>query len=482
MSSVVARILNYFLVPLYTRVFNTSEYGVVTELYAYVAILMVILTYGLETGYFRFAREQEDEKSVFSTAFLSLFTSSSVFIFFVVLFGKEIAGLLGPAHQTGFIVMLGCVLGVDTLLAIPYARLRFQGKSLRFAVFKTINISINIALNLIFLLIIPFLEVRFPGNILSGIFPSEYGVGYIFLSNLIASCFNFLLFLPSIIRNQIQFKVNLFRRMIGYSFPLLVAGLGGIINETIDRVILKYRIVGEINPLEQLGIYGANIKVAVFMALFVQMYRYAAEPFFFQQHKDNKERFLDTYADVNRYFIYSGLFVFTGIVLFLDIFQYFIGAEFREGLGIVPIVLFSNLLLGVFFNLSFWYKFNDKTRSGAYISLTGAVITIAINYFFIPIYGYFASAWAHIVCNFTMVLISFYFSRKYLPADFKMARILLVLILSFLIVFTKSRLSLENIFFDYIVRFVLLTIFAITVFWLEKLQLKRIFEPMNFTK
>ncbi len=482
MSSVIARILNYFLVPLYTRVFNTGEYGIVTELYAYVAILIVILTYGLETGYFRFAREHEDEKRVFSTAFLSLFTSSSVFFLIVVLFRKEIAGLLGPDHQTGFIVMLGCVLVVDTLLAIPYSRLRFQGKSVRFAVFKTINISINIALNLFFLLLVPFLEERFPGNLLSGIFPPEFGIGYIFLSNLIASCFNLLLFLPAIVSNQIQFSLSLFKRMMAYSLPLLIAGLGGIINETIDRVILKYRLAAEFGPLEQLGIYGANIKIAVFMTLFVQMYRYAAEPFFFQQHKEDKEGFLSTYSVVNRYFIYSGLFVFTGIVLFLDVFQYFIGAEFREGLGIVPVILFSNLLLGVFFNLSFWYKFHDKTRSGAYITLTGVVITIAINYFFIPVYGYFASAWAHIVCNFSMVLISFYFSRKFLPADFKIARILLVLILSFFIVFAKSLLSPENIFFDYIIRFGLLTIFVLIVFWLEKVRLKRIIEPMKFTK
>lgn len=479
MSSVIARILNYFLVPLYTRVFSTGEYGVVTELYAYVAILMVVLTYGLETGYFRFARGKEDENKVFSTALISLFLSSSVFLFFVILFGSDIASFLGPAHKSEFIIILGSVLAVDTMLAIPYARLRFEGRASRFAVYKTINISLNITLNLFFLLALPLIQKNYPGNFLSALYKPGFGVGYIFLSNLVASSFNLVFFVPGIFRKELLFSSSLFRKMIVYSLPLLVAGLGGIVNETIDRVLLKFRLLGEVNPLEQLGIYGANIKIAVFMALFVQMYRYAAEPFFFQQHRENKEKFLENYALVNRVFIYTGLLIFMGIVFFLDVFQYFIGHEFREGLGIVPIVLFSNLLLGVFFNLSFWYKFNDKTVYGAYITLGGALLTIGINYLLIPVYGYYASAWAHVICNFSMVVISWYFSRKYLPADFKPLKILLVLILAFVLIVFKSKIDFSSFILETFMRIGFLLLFLILVFRIENIGISQIIKTLH---
>jgi O-antigen/teichoic acid export membrane protein len=479
LSSVIARILNYFLVPLYTRVFNTGEYGVVTELYAYVAILMVVLTYGLETGYFRFAREKEHENGVFSTAFLSILTTSFTFVFLVTIFAGSITGFLGDGHRSEFVVLLAFIIGIDTLLAIPYAQLRQQKKSVRFAFYKTINIVTNIVFNIFFLLVIPFLEKKVPGNIFSSIFPADLSVGYIFLSNLIASALSLVLFLPTILKSRFSFSPQLFANLIKYSFPLLIAGLGGIINETIDRVILKFRLNEIQNPLEQLGIYGANIKIAVFMTLFVQMYRYAAEPFFFNQHRESEKSFLDNYSLINRIFIYIGLFVFLGIVFFLDIFKYFIGIEFREGIGIVPLVLFSNLLLGVFFNLSFWYKLYDRTWYGAYLTLVGAIITIGINYFFIPVYGYFASAWAHVICNLSMVIISYYYSRKVFNVDFKTGRILAIALIAAFFYWFKTIVSIENYFAEIVLRIGLLFIFITAGMKIEKVKYNQLIHIFN---
>lgn len=474
LSSVIARILNYFLVPLYTRVFEKGEYGVVTELYAYVAILMVILTYGLETGYFRFAKDKEAGKSLFSTAFMSVLSTSFSFVLIVSLFAGSITGFLGEGHRVEFVLLLAFIVGIDTLLAIPYAQLRQQKRSVKFALFKTLNIGTNIVFNIFFLLVIPYLGKKVPGNDLSVLFPSGFGIGYIFLSNFLASVINLLLFIPIILRNRFSFNTGLFSALIKYSFPLLIAGLGGIINETIDRVILKYRLNEMQNPLEQLGIYGANIKIAVFMTLFVQMYRYAAEPFFFNQYRESEKEFLDNYAIINRVFLYVGLFVFLGIVFFLDIFKFFIGFDFREGISVVPIVLFSNLLLGVFFNLSFWYKLSDKTWYGAYLTLVGAMLTIGVNYFFIPVYGYFASAWAHVICNLSMVFISYYYSRKVFKVDFKTGRILFIVLLASLFYWFKTVVTFENYNIEIALRVILLGVFIYAGMRIEKIRFKQL--------
>lgn len=482
LSSVVARILNYLLVPLYTRVFSTSEYGIVVELYAYVAILMVILTYGLETGYFRFTRDKGDEGSVFSTGLISLFTTASLFIILASFFAVDLAKFFGEGHQPDFIVLLAFIIGIDVILALPYAKLRYENKAVTFAVFKTINIGINILFNLFFLILNPLIEKHYPGNVLAVIFPKEFGVGYIFFSNLLASGINLLLFIPAFLKMSFSFRLTIFNKLIKYSFPLLIAGLGGIINETIDRVLLKYRLDELGNPLEQLGIYGANIKIAVFMTLFVQMYRYAAEPFFFNQYSKSKEDFLESYAFVNRVFLYAGLFVFLGIVYFLDVFKYFIGSDFRGGLGIVPIVLGSNLLLGVFFNLSFWYKLNDKTWYGAYLTIFGAGITVAINYFYIPVYGYYASAWAHVICNFSMVLLSFYFSQKISIIDFRLIRVLYIVLTTAVLFSVKKFFVAENYLIELLMRIILLSIFIFTVLRIEKIGIDKFFEIIKNKK
>ncbi len=476
LSSVVARIFNYLLVPVYTRVFSKSEYGLVTELYAYIAILMVVLTYGLETGYFRFVREKVSEGIVFSTAFISLFATSFIFVILISLYSLPIAAFLGTGHRQEFIILLSCVICIDVLLALPFAKLRFELKARKFAVFRVISIGINIFLNLFFLILIPFLESKYPGNKLAQIFPVTFGVGYIFVSNLFASFFILLLFLPSIFKIKMVFDFRLFANLIRYSFPLLIAGLAGILNETVDRIFLKYRLDELSNPLEQLGIYGANIKIAVFMTLFIQMYRFAAEPFFFKLYSTSKKDFNVNYSVINRLFIYTGLVIFLTIAFYINIFQLFIGEEFRVGISIVPIFLFSNLLLGVFFNLSFWYKLNGNTWNGAYLTFLGVLITSLINFFFIPYFGYYASAWAHVICNSTLVIISYFLSRKFFHFDLKVGRILISAVFALLLFFIESSFDYENIFLENLIKIALLFIFIILIIKIEGISMKRIKE------
>jgi O-antigen/teichoic acid export membrane protein len=474
-SSIVARILNYLLVPLYTRVFDVGEYGVVTELYAYVAILIVMLTYGLETGYFRFSRGREEEESVFSTAIFSLLITGLLFSSCCVLFSDRIGEILGEGHRSAFIWILGVTVSIDALVAIPFARLRLQQKAWKFALFKTINIAVNILLNLIFLLGIPFLRIQHPEISFLEFFPEDFGVGYIFLSNLIASLVCLALFIPSFVHSKIRINWRLYKNLILYSLPLMLAGLAGILNETIDRIILKYRSGPHLDAMAELGIYGANIKIAVLMTLFVQMYRYAVEPFFFSHYKDNRLQFGKVYSEVNRYFIYAGILVYTVIYLFIDVFQFLIGENFREGIGIVPIVLASNLLLGVFFNLSFWYKLEDKTRYAAYITMLGVIVTVLVNWIYVPEYSYHASAWAHLLSAFSMTAVSYYFAKKVIRLNVKMKRILSYLLISAFMLIVYNAFEIEKYFFDILLRMLIVLILLVFVILIEGIKLKNIY-------
>lgn len=478
LSSIVARILNYLLVPIYTRVFDAGEYGVVTELYAYVAILIVMLTYGLETGYFRFSRGKIDEEKVFSSAVYSLLLTGLLFSSVCFIFSDHIGNFLGEGHHGVFIWMLGFAVSLDALVAIPFARLRLQQKAWTFVLFKTITIGVNILLNIVFLIGIPMIRKHYPEVEWLRFFPEGFGVGYIFLSNMIASVVCLLLFIPSFVAMKARLNLRIYKRLLFYSLPLMLAGLAGILNETIDRIILKYRSAEQLDAMSELGIYGANIKIAVLMTLFVQMYRYAAEPFFFGHYKDNKEQFGQLYSDVNRFFIYAGLLIYSAIFLFIDVFQYLIGAEFREGIRIVPVVLASNFLLGVFFNLSFWYKLEDKTRFAAYITMLGVIVTVLVNWVYVPHYSYYASAWAHLLSAFTMVVVSYLLARKVMLLSFRMKRIFLSMIICAALLFIYNSIHINDYIFDILFRLVILLILLVSIVIIEGIDLKRSYRKL----
>jgi O-antigen/teichoic acid export membrane protein len=465
-GTVVPRLLNYVLLtPFFTRVFEVGEYGVVTELYAYVVFLMIILTYGLETGFFRFAQVKKNIDDVFSTSLISLIFTSGIFILLLGVFSNDIANIIGYSSNPEYVIWIGLIVGIDATMAIPFARLRWENKALKFAIIKIAGVIINIGLNFLFLYFIPRSGSSMP-LWMERIYSPSIGVGYVFISNLIASGFTLILLLGTISKVRINFNLSLWKDMLKYSYPLLISGLAGTVNEALDRVLLKHLIPDQVHALEQLGIYGANYKIAVLMTLFIQMFRYASEPFYFGQA--DKKNAIPLFATVMKYFVLAGLCIFLMVSFYIEIFKYFIGSNFHEGLKIVPIILFANLLLGVFFNLSIWYKLNNLTKYGAIITLIGAGITFIINWFLIPVYGYIASAWAHVACYGSMVLISWFLGRKFYPVPYQVLRILAYILVALILYGLAAVSKTEGTLIEILKNTVLLAVFIIIVFLFER--------------
>ncbi len=421
LSTIIGRTLNYLLVPLYTRLFLPEAYGVVTDLYALVAFLNVVYSYGMETAFFRRASEKGEQ--AYGTAFWSLTLSSIVFTALLIAGANPLAAALRyPEHQE-YVVWFAFILGLDALAVIPFARLRQQEKALRFASLKLINIGLNVGLNLFFLLVLPhWSETRQFLSLVDAVYDPTLGVGYIFLSNLLANGITLLLLVPTFPRFRGRFDPQLWREMFVYGLPLLPAGLAGMVNETFDRILLKYLLPGEVSEnLYQVGVYGAVYKLAMLMSLFTQAFRTAAEPFFFQQAKQLGAPQL--YARIMNYFVFAGSLILVGVVLFLDIVKAFIGAAYHEGLGVVPILLVANLMLGIYYNQSVWYKLADKTRYGMWFSLFGAALTIGLNVLLIPILGYYGAAWTTLAAYSAMVLVSYVYGQRHYPVPYALARL-----------------------------------------------------------
>ncbi len=471
LSSIIGRLLNYLLVPLYTRLFLPAEYGVVTDLYAYVGFLLVLLTYGMETAFFRFSEKQTDKEKVFSTAISSLLLTSALFIFVMILFAQQFANLLQYPQNKEYIIWFAVIIGIDAFISLPFAKLRRVNKAVKFAVFKFINIGINIGFNLFFLLLCPYLLKNNPNTIISSFYNPDIGVSYIFISNLIASSFTLLLFLPDFLKINYKFSKKLLKQMLIYGYPLLFAGLAGMINEVIDRILLKYLINipetvenSQDYIMSQIGIYGANYKLSILMTLFIQAFRYAAEPFFFSQQKAKKAKTI--YANILKYFIIFGLIIFLGIMLYIDILKYFINSSYHEGLKIVPILLFANLFLGIIYNLSIWYKLTDRTHFAAYIAGGGAVITIILNIILIPFIGYLGSAWATLVCYFSMMTASYFLGQKYYKIKYELKSIFMYILIAGLIYYISLIFDIEGLL-KYITNTLLIIIFLAVVFFKE---------------
>lgn len=417
LSSIVGRLLNFLLVPLYTGIFAPEEYGVFSELMVVVAFAMVVLTYGFETAFFHFTNKENDSEKVLSTGFTSLLTSSLLFLFIASNHSQNIANLLHVPEHPNFINWIVWILVLDVLTTLPFAKLRVCDRAWRFAFIRLTNISVNIGLNLFFYLLCPYLlKQEISPEIINEIYNPNVGVGYIFISNLIASSVMLILLSPEIFKLTFSFDFQIWKKMIKYGFPLLVGGLAYVTNEMVDRLLLEYLLPAD-TATAQVGIYSACYKVAIFMSLFIQAFRYGAEPFFFAQaqKKDAKEQ----YAIVMRYFIAFTAFIFLSINVFIDIIKHFIQDEvYHAGLDVVPILLLANLFLGMYYNLSVWYKVSEKTRFGAYLSVAGAAITIGLNILLIPTMSYMGSAWATLICYASMCVVSYIFSRRHYPISY----------------------------------------------------------------
>lgn len=437
-SSIVGRFLNYLLVPIYTRVFAPEAYGVISEFYAYVTFLMVLFTYGMETAFFHFSEKNNDKSLVYQNAFSMLCISSTVLSLLLIVFAKPLAGAIGYADHSEYITWFALILAFDAVTSISFTRLRQQNKAKKFAFYKILNIAINICLNLFFLVFAK--ELYEKGSHLGKLlYNPSIGVGYVFISNLVASGITVLMFTSSFKSFTLKLDKALIRNMILYSLPLMIAGFAGMINETLDRAIYKHLIPDKAVALHQLGIYSACYKVSIFMSLFIQTFRYAAEPFFFaQQHKENSRQL---YANVMNYFVAACCIIFFGVMLYIDFFMHFIGEAYREGVAVVPVLLFANLCLGVYINLSIWYKLSGDTHYGAWLSIIGAAITIVLLLVLVPLFGYMGAAWATLICYASMMLISFFAGQKKFPIPYQTDRLLLLIASSLLFYGISTKIT-----------------------------------------
>ncbi len=421
-STIVARLLYYFLVPIHTRIFTPQEYGVVGEMYAYVALLLVLLTYGMETAFFRYYdNKASDKERVYGTTLISLLVSSVVFIILMILLARPIASLIRYPDHSEYIIWFAFMIVFDAISTIPFAKLRALNRPKMFAFFKIFSIGVCFILNILFLYVLPyFYRNHILPEVVSLIYKPSIGVGYIFIANLISSGSTLFLLFIILPHHKLPFDKVIWKRMMLYALPLLIFGLAGNINETFDRILLKYLSPASI-ALTQVGIYSACYKISILMTIVIQGFKYAAEPFFFSYAKETDAK--NVYADVMKYFVIICSLIFLGVMLYMDLVKYFVGEKFYEGLKIVPILLLANMFLGIFYNLSIWYKLTDKTRFGAYLSIFGAIVTLTLNLLLIPVIGYMGSAWATFACYCSMMVLSYFIGQKHYHVKYNLKKI-----------------------------------------------------------
>ena len=419
LSSIIGRFLNWMLVPMYTRVLaGTGDYGIVTNLYGWTALLLVLLTYGMETGFFRFINKKEEQEPmrVYASVLYCLLGSSMLFAVVVFALLPWISGAMGYADHPEYVGMMAGIVAVDAFCCIPFAYLRYLGKAWRFAGIKLLSIFLNIALNIFFLLVCPWLQSHYPAMV-DWFYIPDYGVGYVFVANVFTTLLTLFCLFPDILPG-LRAKCNpvVLRQILRYSFPILLLGIAGIFNQTADKILFPFLFDDKVYANEQLGIYGACFKIAVVMVMFTQAFRYAYEPFIFARNKSDDNKL--AYAEAMKYFILFALFIFLGVMFYIDVLKYFVGSAYYPGLRVVPIVMLGELFFGIYFNLSLWYKLIDETRWGAYFSSIGCVATVSIILLFGVTYGYMACAWAGFAAYGISMVASYIFGQKYYPINY----------------------------------------------------------------
>jgi len=457
-SSILGKFLNWCLLPFYSYVLpSTGDYGMVTDLYNWTAVMYILLTYGMETGFFRFVnKSEEDAHKVYSTTLTSVAATSIFFIVVCLLFNSPISIAMGYGAHPEFIWMMCVIVAIDAFSAIPFAFLRYKKRPIAFASLKMVMIFANIILNVFFLWVCPKIYTWQPA-LVDWFFVPNYGVGYAFVANFLSSIIGLLVLLPHMWVKWIFDRV-LWIRMLKYSLPLLILGLAGIMNQSFDKIVFKYLFDDQQEALKQLGIYGACFRIGVVMMMFTQAFRYAYEPFVFAKQKNEDNR--KAYSEAMKYFIIFSVFIFLGVMYYLDILQYLIRSDYRVGLVVVPIVLVCYIFQGIYFNLSFWYKLSDKTNWGAIIALIGCVFTIAGNVMFVPIYGYVGSAWVAFVCFFLMMVISWVLGQKYYPIAYDLKSAARYTLLGVLFYLAGMFMPIDSMFLRLVYRTVLLLLFG----------------------
>ena len=445
LSSIVARFINYLLVPIQTARFAASggEYGIITNVYAYVSLLIIPLTFGMETTFFRFmSKDGEDPKKVYSTALTMVMMTSLVSVVLLMTFLHPIAASVGYADHPEYVAVMYITVAIDAFMAIPFAYLRYLHKPIKFAMLKIINILLNIALNLLYLIVLPALKLN-PFGIYDEQFTLD--VAFVFYINLFCTCATLLMLWKEWTAQPFKVDKNTCKRMLTYTWPLLVMGLAGQLNQAASQILFPYLYDGSQEEARaQLGIYGACIKIAMIMVMITQAFRFAYEPFVFGKSKDKDNR--ETYAQAMKYYLIFTLLAFLVVMGYIDILKYLIGETYWEGLRVVPIVMAAEIMFGVFFNLSFWYKLTDRTIWGAYFSGFGAVVLIVIDILLIPRFSYMACAWAGFAAYATSMLLSYFIGQRYYPIAYPIrqmsAYVLLTIVLFLAMQYANSILPL----------------------------------------
>lgn len=431
LSSIIGRFLNWCLVPLYVYIFPTEEYGIVSYLYSFTAVALVILNYGMETGFFRFANKEENPDKVYTTSLISVGFTSLLFIIAVTLFLNPISQAIRLPGNALYVWLLAVIVAIDAFSNIPFAYLRYKKRAFRFAGIKMLNVALNIALNLFFLLACPKILQSYP-NLIGWFYEpmggESFGIGWIFIANLISTIVILIILIPELVGKTYTFDFSLLRRMLHYSWPLLILGIAGIMSQNMGQMIIPFLFDNQTAAQSMVGIYGANIKIAIVMVMFTQAFRYAYEPFIFAQAKNQGEQQTKAYSDAMKFFIIFGLLIFLAVMFYMPFLKHFISEAYWSGLQIVPIMMIAELFFGVFFNLSLWYKLTDRTQWGMYFSLMGFALMLGLNLWFVPLIGipngYVGSAWAAFISYFIMMVVSYFVGKKYYPIPYEIKRIL----------------------------------------------------------
>ena len=478
LGTIVPRLLNYLLTPFYVRVFVSGEYGQISELYAWIALFLAILTFGMETTFFRFS-QKEDSSKVFNNAESIVLLITFTFLVLYGIFYKSFAQLIHYEFNSYYVLLIGIIVAIDAIAAIPFAMLRKEEKAGRFSLIKTVNVLSNILLNILFLVVIPEKSLA----IAEWIFGEQTSLLiWVFIFNILASLINLIMLTPQLSKLRLSFDKELVKSMLKYSFPILLISLVGMVNEVADKILIKYLVTipeesvlasmnmtGQEYAMQQLGIYSANFKLGVLMTIFIQMFRFASEPFFFGHAKDRNAPSL--YAKVMTYFVIFCLLIFLGVMFYMDILQHFVGrsgSDYREGLVIVPIILIANMLYGIVFNLSIWFKLSDKTYYGTIIAIIGSIVTLTCFFVLIPRIGYLGAAIAHLACYIVMMLVSYFWGQKNFPIPYQIGRIAIYCSLAAILYFICSLFNDFNIILKLSLNTIMILLFMTVVFIMER--------------
>ena len=477
LSSIVGRFLNWCLVPLYVYLFPSEEYGVVTYLYGLTAVMLVILNYGMETGFFRFANKSDDPEKVYTTSLISVGSTSLIFLILLTIFLHPVSRAIKLPEQSLFVWLIGATVAVDAFCNLPFAYLRYKKKSWRFAGIKLINVALNISLNLFFLLLCPVIAKSNPG-LISWFYEEEggkaFGIGWIFVANILSSYIILLLLTPQLIGRVWRFSFSLLKEMLRYSWPLLILAIAGMFSQNMGQMIIPYLISDEEAARSMIGIYGANMKIAIIMVMFTQAFRYAYEPFIFSQSKKEGEDTRHMYADAMKYFIIFGWLIFLGVMFYLPFVKYFISPPYWEGLQVVPVMMGAEICYGVFFNLSLWYKLTDRTRWGMYLSVLCFLVMLGLNIWLVPYIGipngYMGSAWGALIAYFVVMVLSYFLGNYYYPLPYELKRIGAYTLLAG--VFYAMGMMIYDVFPDwlvFVIRAILIILYGGVIARFEKI-------------